>query len=77
MSAMRPVQTRRASLVEAAINVLVGFWIAVGVQAVVFPVFGIVTSFAADLKIAAIFTAVSIARSYAMRRLFERWQAHR
>lgn len=77
MSAMRRVQSRRASLMEAIINVLVGFWIAVGVQALVFPLFGIRTSFIADLKIAAIFTAVSIIRSYAMRRIFERWQAHR
>jgi len=67
---MRPVQTRRVSLVEAVVNVAVGFWVAVGVQALVFPLFGI------DLSIAAIFTAVSIARSYLMRRLFERLNAH-
>lgn len=70
---LRPVQSRRASLIEAVINVAVGFWIAVGVQALVFPIFGIATSFGTDLAIAAIFTAVSIARSYVMRRLFERF----
>lgn len=70
-SRLRPAQSRRASLAEAVINVAAGFWIAVGVQALVFPAFGIVTSFAADLKIAAIFTVVSVVRSYVMRRLFE------
>lgn len=73
MSALRPVQTRRASLAEAVVNVLVGFWIAVGAQALVFPLFGIATSFSADLKIAGIFTGISIIRSYAMRRVFERF----
>ncbi|MBN8533833.1 MAG: hypothetical protein J0L51_07050 [Rhizobiales bacterium] len=70
------MQTRRASLVEAVVNVAVGFWVAVGVQALVFPLFGIATSSGTELSIAAIFTAVSIARSYLMRRLFERLNAH-
>lgn len=60
------------SLVEAVLNVLVGFWVAVGLQLVLYPAFGIRTAFGADLAIAAIFTLVSIVRSYFMRRLFER-----
>lgn len=72
MTGLRPVQSRRASLLEAVINVAVGFWVAVAVQSLVFPLFGIATSFGTDLKIAGIFTAVSIARSYVMRRVFER-----
>lgn len=72
MTRLRPVQSRRASLIEAVINVAVGFWVAVGVQSFVFPAFGISTSFGTDLQIAGIFTAVSIIRSYIMRRVFER-----
>lgn len=60
------------SLAEAIVNVLVGFWISMAVQALVYPAFGIRTSFSADLSIAAIFTLVSIARSFVMRRVFER-----
>ena len=60
------------SLVEAIANVAIGFWIAVGTQRLVFPLFGIETAFATDLAIGAVFTAVSIVRSYLVRRLFER-----
>ncbi len=34
-------QSRRMSLAEAATNVMVGYTLAVGMQIVVFPVFGI------------------------------------
>lgn len=68
----RRSQSRAMSLVEATLNVLVGFWVAVGLQLVLYPAFGIRTAFGTDLAIAAIFTLVSIVRSYCMRRLFER-----
>lgn len=71
-SQTRRRQSRKGSLMEAFLNVLVGFWVAVAVQSLVFPLFGIATSLGTDLKIAGIFTAVSIARSYVMRRVFER-----
>lgn len=73
MSALRPVQSRRASLIEAGVNVAVGLIVALWVQALVFPAFGIITRASDDLAIAGIFTAVSIVRSYAMRRVFEFW----
>ena len=57
---------------EAATNVLVGYGVAVGTQMVVFPLFGVSASLRANLGIGAIFTIVSLARSYALRRLFER-----
>lgn len=59
------------SLVEAIANVGVGFGVAVLAQIVVFPLFGLHVPFTDNLAIGAIFTAVSIARSYALRRLFE------
>ena len=64
-------QSRTMSLVEAVTNVVVGYAIAVVVQLVVFPLFGLVVSLAGNLLIGGIFTAVSVARAFALRRLFE------
>ena len=64
-------QSRTMSLVEAIANVAVGYGIAVVTQILVFPVFGLHTTLAQNLKMAAVFTLVSIARSFAVRRLFE------
>lgn len=69
---LRPAQSRAMSMIEAIVNVLIGFWISMAVQALVYPAFGIRTSFSTDFGIAAIFTLVSIARSFVMRRVFER-----
>ena len=63
-------QTRLMSLVEAIANVLVGYGIAVATQIVVFPLFGLHDA-GANLEMGAVFTMVSIARSFALRRLFE------
>ncbi len=68
----RRVQSRSASLLEAGANVLVGYLVALLAQQIVFPLFGIHTSLAQDSAIAAAFTAVSLARSYLLRRIFER-----
>ena len=48
-----------------------GFGVAIGVQLAIFPVYGLAVRFGDTLGIAAIFTAVSILRSYLLRRLFE------
>lgn len=66
------IQSRQLSLIEAVTNTIVGYALAVTVQILAFPVFGIEVSIADNLLIAVLFTAVSIARSYALRRLFER-----
>lgn len=64
-------QSRAMSLVEAIANVVVGYGVAVLTQMLVFPSFGLHTTLAENLLIGAIFTVVSIARSFALRRLFE------
>ncbi len=64
-------QSRTMSLVEAIANVAVGFGVAVLAQIVVFPIFGLHMPFTDNLLIGAIFTGLSIGRSYALRRLFE------
>ncbi len=65
-------QSRAMSLVESIANVVVGYGVAVATQILIFPVFGLHVTLAQNLTMGAIFTVVSIARSFALRRLFER-----
>ena len=64
-------QTRLMSLVESVANVIVGYGVAVVTQILIFPIFGLHTTLAQNLKMGAAFTLVSIARSYVLRRVFE------
>ena len=64
-------QSRLMSLVESVSNVGVGFVLAILTQSVVFPYLGVRISTGENVFVAGIFTGVSIARSYALRRLFE------
>ena len=68
----RRAQSRTASLLEACANVMVGYLVALLAQQLIFPLFGIHTTLAQDSAIAALFTAVSLAPSYLLRRVFER-----
>ncbi len=64
-------EIRLMSLVESVANMVVGYGVAVVTQILIFPVFGLHTTLAQNLKMGAIFTVVSIARSFALRRVFE------
>ena len=64
-------QSRLMSMVESLANVLVGYGVAVATQMLVFPLFGLAVTVTENLLIGLIFTAVSIVRSYALRRGFE------
>ena len=64
-------QSRAMSLVESIASVVVGYGVAVITQILIFPIFGLHTTLAQNLKMAAIFTVVSISRSFALRRIFE------
>ena len=64
-------QSRVMSLVESVANVVVGYGVAVVTQILIFPVFGLQTTLAQNLKLGLVFTIVSIGRSYALRRFFE------
>ena len=57
-------QSRLMSLVEAVANVVVGYGVAVLTQMLVFPLFGLRTTLGQNLAIGAIFTVVSLVRSY-------------
>lgn len=66
------MQSRLMSLVEALANVAVGYGVAVLVQIVAFPLLGLAATLGQNLALGLVFTAVSIVRSYALRRIFER-----
>lgn len=63
-------QTRLESLIESIINILIGYGVALLSQLLIFPMFGIQVSLTDNLLIGAWFTAVSLVRSYAIRRWF-------
>ena len=66
-------QSRRMSMVEAISNVALGYALAVATQIVVFPWFGLHPSIGENLALGGVFTAISLLRGYALRRLFARW----
>ena len=68
------LQSRRLSRVEAVTNVVVGYVLAVLTQLIVFPWFGLTATLQDNLAIGAAFVGVSPIRSYALRRVFERWR---
>lgn len=67
------MQGRLMSAVEAATNIVVGYLIALGATAVVLPMFGFAVNVQQAISISLIFTVISFARSYLLRRLFNFW----
>lgn len=63
-------QTRLCSLIESVVNILVGYGVALGSQLLIFPMFGVHLPFTANMLIGAWFTAISLVRSYIIRRWF-------
>lgn len=63
-------QTKLESLCESILNVLIGFFVALISQIVVFPMVGVYVDFSTNLIIGFWFTLISIARSYIIRRWF-------
>ena len=64
-------QSRRMSLIEAIANIAVGYSVAVAMQMLVFPLFGLEASLEENLALGALFTIASVCRSYLLRRIFE------
>lgn len=64
-------QSKLMSFVETFLSTIIGLGVALTTQLVVFPLFGWNPSLATNLAITAIFTIVSIARQFLVRRLFE------
>jgi len=66
------MQTRRHSLIESCANVAIGFLVSLVATATVLPAAGVQTSLRQNVGITAAFTAISIVRSYLVRRWFNR-----
>lgn len=64
-------QSRGMSLLESAINIVVGFGIGLAGQMIFLPLLGVTIDLHQNLVFALIMTVVSIVRSYSLRRLFE------
>ena len=67
-------QSRRRSALEAVANVAIGYGVAITAQMLIFPLFGIHIPASEHLTIGGLFTFVSLARSYGLRRLFNAWR---
>ena len=63
-------QSKKMSLVETLFNVAVGYLISLLTQIFIFPHYGIIIPLHDNITIGAIFTVVSIVRSYSLRRFF-------
>lgn len=64
------MQSRYQSFIEALLNTLIGYVVALTSQLLIFPLFSIKVSFTENLLIGGYFTLISIVRSYAIRRWF-------
>lgn len=71
------MQSRKHSLLEALLNTASGFITSLLTQWLVFPWFNFSPSLRENLSITAIFTIVSIVRSYVWRRIFNHLQSTR
>lgn len=66
------MQTKKQSLQESLTNVAIGYIVALLSQLVIFPLFGLDVPFSDNVLIGLWFTVISIARSYILRRWFNR-----
>ena len=63
-------QSRKHSFIESWANVFIGWCINFCIQLTLFPALGIPVTMSQNLTISAVFTVVSITRSYCLRRWF-------
>lgn len=63
-------QTRKGSMYEAVMNVLVGFGINFTANMLIFPLFSWHISAQQNIGLGVIYTAISLVRSYCIRRWF-------
>jgi hypothetical protein len=68
------MQSRVMSGAEAMANTLIGYAVSLAATAIVLPLFGYAVSAADAVGISIAFTAISLVRSYALRRAFNWWQ---
>ena len=66
-------QSRAGSLIEALVNVLIGYTVNMLANFAIFPLFGWHIDFKQNLELGVLYTGISIARSYVIRRWFNAW----
>ena len=64
------MQTKRQSAIESLTSTTIGIIIGIVLNVTILPIFGYPVSLSDSLWISVIFTAVSVIRSYAVRRIF-------
>lgn len=64
------MQTKRHSLIESLVNILIGYLTALLSQFLIFPLFDINIPLSDNLLIGLYFTIISLIRSYLVRRYF-------
>ncbi len=67
------MQTRLQSLVEAWANIAAGLVVSISSNFLLFPLFGWSITLKQNLALGVWMTAISLVRSYTLRRLFNRW----
>ncbi|MCF3934147.1 hypothetical protein L1787_20815 [Acuticoccus sp. M5D2P5] len=70
-------QSRAMSLLEAVVNVLAGYGLAVITQLLLFPLFGLPAHLGTAAALSIAFSVISIVRSFIIRRFFERLRIYR
>jgi uncharacterized membrane protein YgaE (UPF0421/DUF939 family) len=68
------MQSRRGSIVETLTNVIVGLVVSFIANLVIFPLLGWEISTSQNILLVIFYTVVSIIRSYALRRIFNRYK---
>lgn len=63
-------QSKLGSLIESLANIVIGYVVAILSQILIFPLVGIHVPLSTNLMIGVYFTAISLVRSYALRRWF-------
>ena len=66
------MQSKKHSLIEATTNIIIGYFVALISQLIIFPFYGMHPAIKDNLLIGLWFTVISICRSYILRRLFNR-----
>ena len=68
------MQTKKYSFYESCVQTCIGFVIAILAQLIIYPFMGIPVTFSQNLQLTCIFTVVSIARGYIVRRFFNKYK---
>lgn len=67
------MQTRKGSLIESLVNIAIGITIGFLSNIIVLPAFGYDVTISDATMISVVFTAISLVRSYCVRRVFNKY----